>query len=299
MVLGLIAAAGVGLAGYGIFKGSRDVGKAARGVGQGAEDTLRKISKEVTEMRVFFTNTAWPEINKTLTHVNKVLDRVDEFLVTSTFATKVLALFLALCAAYMTHKLISGRARTGWIRHRNRATIASVFEDTVLQMVYSLCLVLALVLVLQSVKELFHISWPSSVPFVILIPSLTTLAVLYQNLVAIVKAILVFLRFVPYITIEVPINMGWDPVTKGSGYMRGVLLQLVICVTYLLLYIIIPYGAFSLMIHLVRSEESVLKCMLICYGVFYATTLAINVVGGVVLAYLIRPVWAFLVRRNL
>ncbi len=298
MVLGLVAALGVGLAGYGIYKGSRDAGKAARGVGQGAEDTLRTISKEVTQMRVFFTETAWPEVNKTLIHVQRVLNSADVFLVTSTFAVKVLALFFALCAAYMTHKLISGRTFVAW-KQRRRNTITTVVEDTVLQIVYYLCLVLALVMVLQLVKDLFQISWPFSVPFVILIPSLTTLAILYQHLVVAVKAILALLRFIPYVTIEVPINMGLDPVTRGSNYMRGIPLQLGTCVTYLLLYSFVPYGAYLLMVYLIRSEESILKCLLICYGVFYAATLVISVLGAIILSHLIRPIWAFLARRNL
>ena len=95
MVLGLVAALGVGLAGYGIYKGSRDAGRAARGVGQEAEHALHTISKEVTQMRVFLTETVWPEVNKTIVRFNEVLDSVDVLLVTSNFTVKVLALFLA------------------------------------------------------------------------------------------------------------------------------------------------------------------------------------------------------------
>ena len=110
MVLGLVAALGVGLAGYGIFKGSTDAGKAVKRAGRGAEAALQNISQEVTQMRVFLTETAWPEVNRTMIHFRKVLDSADVLLVTSTFAVKVLALLLFLCTAYVTHKLSEGRA---------------------------------------------------------------------------------------------------------------------------------------------------------------------------------------------
>lgn len=299
MVLGLVAALGVGLAGWGIYKGSTDAGRAAKRAGQGAEDTLRTLSKEMTQMRVFLTQTAWPEVNKTMIHFRRVLDRADVFLVTSTFAVKVLALLFALCAAYVTHKLISGRTYTPrWQRRRNSLTAA--IENTILQTVYCLCLVLAVVLALQLVRDLFDVSWPRSIPFVILIPSLTTLAILYQHLMVTVKAILTLLRFIPYVIIEVPINMGLDPVAKGSCYMQTVPpLQFGICVIYLVLYSFVPYGAYSLMVYLTQSEESILKCMLIGYGVFYVATAVMYVIGVFIISQLIRPIWAFIARRNL
>ena len=74
-MLGLIAAVGIGLAKYGIFKGSTDAGRAAERTGRGAEVTLQTISQEVKQMRVYFTETAWPEVNKTLVHFRGVLDR--------------------------------------------------------------------------------------------------------------------------------------------------------------------------------------------------------------------------------
>lgn len=109
MVLGLIAAAGVGLAGYGIFKGSTDAGKAAKRAGREAEMTLQAVSQEIKQMREFLTEKAWPDVNRTLVHVQEVLDRANVFLDTSTFTVKVLALLLFLCAAFVTHKLASGR----------------------------------------------------------------------------------------------------------------------------------------------------------------------------------------------
>ncbi len=299
MVLGFIAAAGAALAGYGIFKGSTDAGKAAKGVGRGVEDTLHTIRGEVTQIRVFLTQTAWPEVNKTITRFRGVLDSADVLLITSTFAVKVLTLFLALCAAYATHKLIAGRSFVpSWKKRRN--SLAAVMENTVLQVMYCLCLLVAMVWVLQLVKDLFNISWPHSVPLVVIIPSLATLVIIYQHLVTTVKAVLTLLRLIPYVIIEIPINMGLDPVTKGSGYMKTMLpLQLGMCIIYLILYSFVPYGAYLLMAYLLQSEESILKCMLVGYGVFCGATMVINVLGVLIISYVIRPVWACLVRRNL
>ena len=305
MVLGLIAAVGVGLAGYGIFKGSTDagraaerVGKAAERTGRGAEVTLQTISQEVKQIRMFFTETAWPEVNKTLVHFRGVLDRANVFFDTSTFAVKVLALVLFLCAAFVTHKLMSGRNFvSSWqLRRRNHNSLTKTIENTVLQLIYCLCLVSSLVLILQLVKEVVNISQLNSFPIVVLIPSLTTLAILYQHL----KAFLSLLRYIPYLVIELPITMGMDPVTKGSGYMRTILpLQLVMCIIYLILYSFIPYGAYWVLDYLWQSEKSILKCILFAYGVFYATTIALSLIGAFIISQLIRPVWAFQARRNL
>jgi hypothetical protein len=299
MVLGLIAAAGIGLAGFGIFKGSTDAGRAAKRAGRGAEMTLQTISQEVKQMRVFLTETAWPEVNKTLVHFRGVLDRANVFFDTSTFAVKVLALLFFLCAAFVTHKLMSGRnppASRWQLRRRNHNSVEKIIENTVLQLIYCLCLVSSLVLIIQLVKEVLNISKLNSFPIVILIPSLTTLAILYQHL----KAFLVLLRYIPYLVVELPIAKGMDPVTKGSGYMRTILpLQLIMCIIYLILYSFIPYGAYLILDYLWQSETSIFKRILIAYGVFYAATIAINLIGAFIISQLIRPVWAFQARRNL
>lgn len=294
MVLGLIAAAGVGLAGYGIFKGSTDAGRAAKRAGRGAEMTLQAISQEVKQMRVFLTETAWPDVNRTLIHFREVLDRANVFLDTSTFTVKVLALLLFLCAAFVTHKLASGRHR--WqLRGRNHSSVAETIENTILQLIYCLCLVSSLVLMLQLLKELVNISQLNTFPIVVLIPSLTTLAILYQHL----KAFLVLLRYIPYLVVELPIAKGMDPVTKGSGYMRTILpLQLLMCIIYLILYSFIPLGAYWILDYLWQSEKSTLKCILLAYCVFYATTIVLSLAGAFIISQLIRPVWAFQARRN-
>ena len=113
IVAALGAALGVGLGGYGIFKGSTDAGRAADRVAIGTEETLRTVREEMIQMRTFMTETVWPEVNKTIVHFRNVLDRADVILKqfshvldrvavlldTSTFMVKGMALVFAICAA--------------------------------------------------------------------------------------------------------------------------------------------------------------------------------------------------------
>ena len=296
MVLGgIIAGVGAALAGFGVLK----AGRAADRVGRGAESTLDTISREVTHLRVFLTDTAWPEVNKTIVDVRKVLDRADVFLVTSTFTTKVLGLLLALCAAYVTHKLTSARFAVSRWQRKKTNKMAETIEDTILQIMYCLCLTLAFVLVLQLVGDLFNMTWPHSIPIVFLVPSLTTMAVLYHHLTVVVMSIVTLLKFIPYVTIEYPISKARDPITRVSGYMNAVLpLRLGICVIYLVLYSAISYVAYLLIVYLLQSEKSNLRCLLIVYGVFYAASLVICDLSALVISIAIRPFWAYRVRGH-
>ena len=292
--------------------------KAVKGISQASQDVLNKISREVTETRilltevtnktlqrideeltqtrVFLTEKAWPEVNRTMTQFRGTLDQADKFFVTSTSTVKVLALLSALCAAYMIHKMISERQHVQWWQRR-RVSNFTIIINAFLDILLCLCLVLAFTLVLQLLKEHFNILWPRSIPIILLIPSLTTLAVLFQHLVAILKALFTFLRLIPYVIIEYPVNKGLDPVTKGAGYMRAVpLLQIL---SYIILYPLIVYGAFLLAQYLIESEKSILKSMLIIYVVFYGSTLLISITYSYIISPLIRCIWAYWARRNL
>ena len=197
----------------------------------------------------------------------------------------------------MTHKIISERRRTVQWHNRRRVNTFTTIVNLFLDVMLCLCLVLAFALVLQLLKEHFNSLWPRSIPFIILIPSLTTLGVISQHLTATVKAIFSILRLIPYITIKYPVNKGLDPVTKGSGYMRTVPFLQVL--SYLILYPLISYGAFSLTQYLLQSEESILKSMLIIYIAFYASALLISITYTHVVSPFIRCIWANWARRNL
>jgi hypothetical protein len=298
MVLGLIAAAGIGLAGFGIFKGSTDAGKAAKRAGRGAEMTLQTISQEIKQMRMFLTETAWPEVNKTLVHFQRVLDRANVFFDVSTFTVKVLALLLFVCTAFVTHKLMSERnppASKWQLRRRNHNNLTKTIENTVLEVIYCLCVVSSLVLMLQLLKELVNIALLNSFPIIILVPSLTTQAILYQHL----KAFLELLRYIPYFVVELPIAKGMDPVTKGSGYMGTILpLQLIMCIIYFTLYLFIPYGAYLILDYLWQSQKSIFVCILLAYVMFYAATIALSLIGTFIISQLVRPLWAFQAKGN-
>ena len=336
MIFALVAALGVGLAGYGIFKGSTDAGRAAKEAGgaaeragraaeriawsidefrKEAEQTLKTISSEVTEIRVFITKTVWPEVNKTMADVRKVLDSANVLLVSSNFTVKVLALLLAICAAYMTSKLITTRNFTLRRQRGKRNNVSSAIENLILEVLYWLCIGLALGLVLHLVNELLNIFWPDlkrrisellniwwpdSIPRIVII-FIPSLAFLYEQLIVTVQVFLTLFRLIPYVFIKVPINKGLDPVKKGSRYMEmiNVPLLLIMCFIYLALYSFIPYGAFCLMEYLTRSEKSIIKRILIVYGVFYGAMMALSLIGNLIISSFIRPIWAFWARRNL
>ncbi len=106
-------------------------------------------------------------------------------------------------------------------------------------------------------------------------------------------------KFIPYVTIKYPINKAWDPVKRGSGYMNAILpLQLGMCAIYLILYSAIPYVTFLLTVYLLQSEKSILRCLLIGYGAFYAASLVISEVSALIISRVVRPIWAYHVRRN-
>ena len=312
----MIAAAGVGLAGIGILKGGSDVGSAAKRVSKSTDSVLTGLSKdvtqlrasvegslkhiqhEVTEIRTFLTNTAWPELNKTLIQAREVLTKAETFLDTSTFTVKVFALLLALCAAFVVSKIISERTKLLWQQRGRQDDLGSVIQNLILQVMYLLCMTIAIVLTLQLLRELVQITWLDSVPLIILIPSLTTLGILYQHLVFTIKAVLSFLLFIPYILVELPILLVWQPIVKVSAYTRGIILNLWLSIIILALYSLVPLGAYILYRLLVNSEKSHLKCILIGYAVTYTAAIAISLMGTASLKYLIRPVWAFLARRR-
>ena len=263
--------------------------------------TLQRIDEELTQTRVFLTEKAWPEVNKTMSRFRGVLDSTDTFLATSTFTVKVVALLIALCATYVVHKLRSERMSfQRWQRRQINAFTAVV--NTFLDIMFCLCIVLSFVLVLQLLKEHFNVMWPHSIPFIILIPSLTTLAILFQHLKAIFKVIFTLLRLILYVIIEYPIIKAVDPVTTGgsrSGYMMTVpFLQIVI---YIIIYGLIPFVAWVLTVDilLVQWETSILKFLLILYVVCYASAMLVSATNSLLISMIIRPLWAFQARRNL
>ena len=115
-----------------------------------------------------------------------------------------------------------------------------------------------------------------------------------------VKALFTLLWFSPYVIIMAPIEMGLDPVTKGTGYMETILpLQLGMCTIYFLLYSFVPYAAYLLLTYILRSDEPILKCIVVGYLVFYAAAVVISVLSTLIISSLIRPLWALQARRNM
>lgn len=90
------------------------------------------VITEVPKMKVFLTDTIWPEVNKTMVDLRQVL-------VTS---IKVLVLLAALGAAHRIHNLTTARANVP------RGRVVRNVEDTGLRMAYFLCVIMAVVLTL-------------------------------------------------------------------------------------------------------------------------------------------------------
>ena len=90
------------------------------------------IQKDLTEK-------VMPEVKKTMSQVCEVLDKVNTLLDMGIFTAKVLAMLFVLCSANNVIKLIAEIQPT---------TI--MIENLVLQLIYYLCLVIALVLVLAT-----------------------------------------------------------------------------------------------------------------------------------------------------
>ena len=76
----------------------------------------------------------------------------------------------------------------------NSTDIVRALEGAFLQFLYWACLLMAVVLVLHLVQEIFNVAdvssfWPANIPFIIIIPSLATAAVVLQYLTDIIRVI--------------------------------------------------------------------------------------------------------------
>ena len=286
--------------------------------------TLQRIDEELTEARVFLTEKAWPEVNKTMAQFRDVMDQTDEFLVTSTFAVKALALLIALCAVYMTHRIISERKYVQRWQSRGKVNTSSftMIVDAFLNIMLCLCIALAFVLLLQllKIKKIINTLWlyciemfpnwefhtklisdtvcsytPRSILLVIIIPSLTTLVVLFRHLVAILKATCTLLM---HILIVYPFNRFLDPVIRGLGYLKT--LPFLQILNWTILYVPILYSG-AWILFLLQSEKSILTCnsILIMYMYAYASALLISILYTHITSPVIRYIWAYRARRNL
>ena len=302
------AVVGAGLAGFGIYRASRRAGNAVSGVGHQAEETLQVIRSEAVRIRKFLIEDAWPEVNKTITHFNKVLDDVETFLVIGTFTTKIFALLLAVCVLYMCKSIIQKNER----RKNHNPNLFLLVEEISLYFISTLCLVMAVVLVLHILVEFFDISLPNMrIPFIIIIPSVTTVLLVLHYIKQLVSAVIALCIFMLHITLWLPFHFFTDPVNRGSAYRHTFHLLIVpFFIPFAALYFASIY--FSFFVWLEIFEKSVkgkkenhesgftlLETIFISYVIFYIAAILTNIFGSILIASFIRPLWAYFAMRNL
>ena len=285
MVFGVIAAGlGVGLAGLGIHSASRRAGRAATLVGDQTAQTLEVIRSEVQNVRRFIIEEAWPEVNKTIVHANKVLDRAEELLIMGTFTTKILALLFFVLIFYVS-KLALSRVRknnqTKAENHRGQWThggqtgkyhrqhyyhqsqqdpgLMSLLEEMALWFISTLSMIMALVLVYQIFVEFFNLTLPnhSNIPFFIIVPSVTTVGLVLSFLKQLVVAILMFLMFTVHVTIQMPFELFFKPAQNANNFMQTFpLLTIIFFLPLMALYCTMTVGLLLVWSEIFNDEQS-------------------------------------------
>lgn len=304
----LAAAAGSVLAGVGIYKAGHGASKASARFGNLADrtgDILEGIRNDVSDIKVFFkekVEKAWPDIERILNQTQIVLDRAESFLVMGTFMVKVLSLVFALCAVFITMHLLSKNALNNNRRRNKTPSIFYVLENVVLQTIHSLGLILALMLAILIIGDIFEIAWPNTIPFIIVIPSLATVYAVLQSIREIVFTIGMLIRNILYLIIELPINLIWNPVSRGSNYTKSsYFLTTIFFIFYAVLYFVVTFFPVQLFLRMVNESNitSILIIGLLGYAIFYLTSVVTYMLGCLILNYCIRPVWGLYARHNL
>lgn len=304
----LAAAAGSVLAGVGIYKAGHGASKASQRFGNLADrtgDILEGIRDDVRDIKVFFkekVEKAWPDIEHILNQTKIVLNRAENFLVMGTFMVKVLTLVFALCAVLITMKLLSKNSLNNNRRRNSAPSIFYVLERVVLQTIHSLGLLLALMLAILIIGDIFEFTWPNSIPFIIVIPSLATVCAVLQSIREIVNTIGMLIRYVLYLIIELPINLIYNPVSRGSNYTKSsYLLTAILLIFYAVLYFVVTFFPVQLFLREVNKSNitSIFTIALLGYVIFYLTSVVTYILGCLILEYCIRPIWGFYARHNL
>ena len=253
----------------------------------------------------------WPRVNETLTDVQALVRETQTFVITGTFAVKILALLLIVCILYILKKQITTiewRRSTYWQSPAYRAkgggsggspgAAVLAMESVFLQFLFWVCLLMAVVLGLHLVQEMFVIAnvrnlWPANIPFIIIIPSVATVAVVLQHIADIIHGIANIILLLVYILIGLPLSLSVGPVVHGSQYAKtSHLLLSVTLLTIPFLYLAIAVFPMLYLREVFQlGQMSLFEFALLVYLVFFATAIVVNILGEVVLKVLIRPLW--------
>ena len=311
MVFGVLAGIGGLIGGLGIFKGGSGVGRAAKSLASDTGRAMDAMTKEVREIKEHLIKDAWPRINDTLTDLQAVFRETETFVKTGTFTVKVLAVVLLVCALYILRKQItsaqwhrqaSWHRKTGYVVGSSADLVQSV-EQALLQFLSWTCLLLCVVLVLHLVQEVFHIAqvnkiWPANVPFIIIIPSIATMAVILQYVKDISYAIASSILLLVHLIFGLPLFLVCSPLSTGSCYGRtSRLLSAVSFVTIALLYFTVSIPVLYIL-EVFQLDKPLVWFVLVAYLVFFATAIVINILNEVMLMILIKPLWSYVAKSH-
>ena len=223
------------MAGFGMFKGGSKVGEAAESIADHAGRALDSISNDVKELKTYFIREFGPNVTATLVRFQQVLGRADELIITWTFATKCVALLACLSAALVCKKIASENSNRRWGRNRS---VSVPLEELILQFLYWTFMLTVLVLAVHLVGETCQIAWPRNIPLIFIVPSMTTLGLCLQHLVAIFKAIWKFTMRITYWIFGLPFDLFRSPASTGYTYYANssILLSTIVCTIILPLY---------------------------------------------------------------
>ena len=308
------------LGGFGLFKAGSGVSRAAKSLAANTGQTLAAIRNDVGEIKEHLLREVWPRVNETLSDVQALVRETQTFVITGTFTVKILALLLLVCILYVLKKQLTAlqwRRSTYWQSPAYKRTggggggspgaAVLLMESAFLQFLFWICLLMAVVLGLHLVQEIFLIAnvgnlWPANIPFIIIIiPSVATIAVVLQHITDIIRGIAGTIMLLVYTVIALPLSLSVGPVISSSQYARtSHLLLSVTLLTIPFLYCAIAvFPALYLweMLHL-QQPLSLLEFALLVYLVFFATAIGVHILGEVVLRVLIRPLWDCWARKT-
>ena len=216
---------------------------------------------------------------------------------------KLLALLLIVLVLYFLKKQISTLQWQKIVKSRTKALGSSAeelvmsLESVFLVFIFWTSLMMAIVLVIHLVHELFHIAnvsrlWPANIPFIIIIPSVATIAVILQHMRDIILAITNAIILLVYLLFGLPLSMTIRPVSAGINYAQSsALLLLVVLITGPALYFVILFFPVCYLTKVYQLKFTLLEFILVAYLVYYVTSILISIMTEVLLRVLIRPLW--------
>ena len=226
-----------------------------------------------------------------------MLGRADELIITWTFATKCVALLACLSAALVCKKIASENSNRRWGRNRS---VSVTLEELIIQFLYWTFMLTVLILAVHLVGETCQIAWPRNIPLIFIIPSMTTLGLCLQHLVAIFKAIWKFTMRITYWIFGLPFDLFRSPASTGYTYYTNssILLSTIVGTIILPLYSFALFFLMTFFESFLKRKISPFQTVLASYVIFVVTALVVCGIWAFFHRFFIRPAWAFSAKRN-